>query len=197
MTETSSVSERPTHRRGSGPWWMWALLGALSVVAGIVILLRPSHSLATLAVVAGIFMLLESVVEVATTFRRRAEDRAASGLIAVLGVIVGVLLVRHPIPGLTGIALLIGIWLLAIGAVGLAWAVASEAGTTALVVAAVQTIAGIVIVAIPGMAFATLALLAGIAFVLNGLALLVLAWALWHAEVPPRPAAADGRSVAA
>jgi len=41
------------------------------------------------------------------------------GTSAVLGVIAGVLLIRDPVPGVTMVALLLGTWLVALGAVRL------------------------------------------------------------------------------
>ena len=37
-------------------WWLVVLVGVLSIVAGVIILFKPSSSLATLAVIAGIFL---------------------------------------------------------------------------------------------------------------------------------------------
>jgi len=37
-------------------WWLFVLVGVLSIVAGVIILFKPSSSLATLAVIAGIFL---------------------------------------------------------------------------------------------------------------------------------------------
>ena len=44
-------------------WWLLALLGVASLVAGVILVLKPSDSLATLAVVVGIFLLLDGIVE--------------------------------------------------------------------------------------------------------------------------------------
>jgi uncharacterized membrane protein HdeD (DUF308 family) len=177
MGEAPTRSEGPP-RRAVTAWWLWAALGALSIVAGVIVLARPAHSLATLAVVAGIFILAESVFELARAVDQASGDRAPGGLIAVVGIAAGILLVRHPIAGVTGVALLIGIWLVVIGAVRAAWALAVDRRASTWVLAAVQVIAGIVVVAAPGIGFATLALLAGLAFIANGLALVGLAWAL-------------------
>ena len=47
----------------TGGWWLLLLVGALSVVAGVILLFKPSDSLATLAVIAGIFLLLDGILE--------------------------------------------------------------------------------------------------------------------------------------
>ena len=43
-------------RNATWGWWLFVLVGVLSVVAGVIILFKPSSSLATLAVIAGIFL---------------------------------------------------------------------------------------------------------------------------------------------
>ena len=71
-------------RAATGGWWLLALVGVLSIAAGIIILLKPSDSLATLAVIAGIFLLLDGIIELAasswalprTADRSRCSERS-------------------------------------------------------------------------------------------------------------------------
>ena len=98
-------------------WWLVLLVGVLSVVAGVIILLKPSESLATLAVIAGIFFLLDGILELADSLVRSTPNRGLVALIGVLSAIAGVLLIRHPIGGVAAVALLIGIWLIAVGVI--------------------------------------------------------------------------------
>src|SRR5437879_1733905 len=98
-------------------WWLLALIGALSIVAGVLILLKPSDSLATLAVIAGIFLLVQGILELAASLMHRAQSRGMAALLGALTLIVGVLLIRHPIQGVTAVALLLAIWLMAVGLV--------------------------------------------------------------------------------
>jgi uncharacterized membrane protein HdeD (DUF308 family) len=163
----------------TGGWWLLLLIGALSVIAGVVILFKPSDSLATLAVIAGIFVLLDGILELFDSFSR---DTAARGTVALLGVltaIIGVLLIRHPVGSVTAIALLIGIWLIAVGVIRFAVAFDDDEhrGWRALM-GLVELIAGIVIIANPNIGYTTLAILVGISFILNGLATAALGWDL-------------------
>ena len=52
-------------------WWLLLVVGALSVVAGVIILFKPSDSLATLAVVAGIFVLVDGIMELIASLSRQ------------------------------------------------------------------------------------------------------------------------------
>lgn len=57
------------------------LVGVLSIVAGVIILFKPSESIATLAVIAGIFLLLDGILELADAILRDTPNR---GLVALL-----------------------------------------------------------------------------------------------------------------
>jgi uncharacterized membrane protein HdeD (DUF308 family) len=160
-------------------WWLVVLVGVLSIVAGAIILAKPSSSLATLAVIAGIFLLLDGILELVASFMRSTENRGLMALLGVLTAIVGVLLIRHPIGGVTAVALLIGIWLIAMGVIRFATAfdASRHRGWHALA-GALELIAGIVIVANPHIGYATLAILVGIGFILNGIGLISLGWGI-------------------
>ena len=164
-------------------WWLIVLVGLLSFVAGVIILVKPGDSLATLAVIAGIFLLIDGILELAESFMSSTRNRGMVALFGVITAIVGVLLIRHPVGGVTAVALLIGLWLIVIGVIRFATAFDEyeQRGWYALA-GAVELIAGIVIVANPDIGFATLAILVGIGFIMNGLGLATLGWGLHEAR---------------
>lgn len=175
-------------RTATGGWWLVLLIGVLSIGVGIAVLVKPGDSLATLAVISGIFLLVEGILELAASLVHGTQSR---GMVAVLGVItaiVGVLLIRHPIQGVTAIALLIGIWLITVGVIRIvaSFEVAGHRGWS-LVAGVVELIAGIVIVSDPNIGFATLALLVGIAFIINGAAMLALGWTMHAVRLEASP----------
>lgn len=160
-------------------WWLVVLMGLLSVVAGIVVLAKPGDSLATLAVITGIFILVDGLAELIAALSSRTEGRGLVAVLGVLSVVVGLLLIRHPIQGVTAVALLLGVWLVAAAVVRLigAFEVPEHRGRR-LLGAAVLGVAGVVIVASPHIGYATLALVTGLGFIAYGLSLLVLGWGL-------------------
>ena len=144
-------------------WWLAVALGLLSLIAGGLVLAKPDHSLRAVAVIIGIFVLIDGAVELYLSLAGRVEDRATAALLAIVNVIVGVLLIRHPIAGVQAIALFIGIWLIAVGVLrGLAALDTPAPRLGRLIVAGVEIIAGIVIVSSPNIGYATLALLVGL-----------------------------------
>ena len=75
-------------------WWIASLVGVISIVAGIIVVAKPSNSLATLAVVSGIFVLIDGIVAVVEALGRNTESR---GLVAILGVVNDTTIAAHNI----------------------------------------------------------------------------------------------------
>ena len=163
-------------RAATSAWWLLVVIGLVGIAAGVVVLLKPEDSLSTLAVIAGIFILASGIFDVAVSFSRRTPNRGLAAVMGVLSAVIGILLIRHPVGGVLFVALLIGIWLVAIGVVRFFEAFDSDRRTWGIVVALIEIAAGVVIVATPPIGFATLALLTGIAFIANGIAIFALGW---------------------
>jgi uncharacterized membrane protein HdeD (DUF308 family) len=186
--------ERNTGKLASEPqeaarmWWLLGLLGLASVAAGIVLVLRPSNSLQTLAVVFGIFLVLDGIVALLSSLAAHTEHRALAAIIGVLGIVVGIALIRHPLHGVNAIGLLIGLWLVAGGAVRVVRALTMSARPVLqLMLAVLELIVGIVIVSDPHIGYTALAVITGIWLILNGIGTAALGFTL-HAADREHPA---------
>src|SRR3954464_11329503 len=175
MTHVSSTDVR----RATGAWWVLALIGLLSIAAGVIILFKPGDSLATLAVIAGIFLVLDAIMELVAAIVGALPSRGLMALMGVLTLIVGILLIRHPIEGVVAVALLLGLWLVAIGTVRLFVAFERPENRVWHALAAIlEIVAGVVIVSSPGIGEAPLAAPAGLAFIVSGMGLFASGWAI-------------------
>lgn len=95
----SSTQQTPAESDAAGPgsdlsrllsrWWLVALLGVLSIAAGIIVLAWPGITLVTLAWVSGIFLLVDGVLELAAVLRHRTESRGMLALLGALSIIAG------------------------------------------------------------------------------------------------------------
>lgn len=160
-------------------WWLALLIGVVSVAAGVIVIAKPSNSLATLAVIVGIFILVDGVVALVGALSSETQNRGLLAVLGVLSVIAGTLLIRHPLGGVRAVALLVGIWLIAAGVVRFVAAFEAPGHRLWRIgVALVLAIFGIVIVASPDIGYATLALITGIGLICYGLGLLALGWAM-------------------
>jgi uncharacterized membrane protein HdeD (DUF308 family) len=166
----------------AGLWWLLVLLGVISLVAGIIFVIKPSHSLATLCVIFGIFLLLDGIVAIVSSFRHDT-NRALSAILGVLGMVFGIILIRHPTGAVNIIGLLIGLWLVAAGVVRLIYAIMEgSARFVRIAVAALAIIVGIIVVAEPHIGYTTLAVLVGIWLIINGAGLVALGVVLRKAK---------------
>jgi uncharacterized membrane protein HdeD (DUF308 family) len=177
-------------------WWLPLGVGLLSIAAGVVVLLKPSDSLTTIAVVVGVFVAVDGALALIASLQRRTENRGLAALMGVVGLVVGVLLIRHPVTGVTAVAVLFGIWLIAVGAVRFVVSFEQrERRAWRIVISVVEMAAGIVIVSVPHVGLATLAILVGVSLIANGASLAVLGVLLRNATrdeltTPHRPAPA-------
>lgn len=177
MTVTEVTPEEV--REATWGWWLLVLVGVLSIVAGVIILFKPGNSLPTLAVIAGIFLLVDGILELVASLMRSTRNRGITALFGVLSAIVGVLLIRHPVGGVAAVALLIGIWLIAVGVIRFATAFDERHHRGwHLLAGLIEVVAGIAIVVSPDIGYATLAILVGIGFILNGIGMTALGWAM-------------------
>jgi uncharacterized membrane protein HdeD (DUF308 family) len=174
-------------------WWLMGLVGIASLVAGAILVAKPSHSLATLAVVFGIFLLLDGIVELVSSFGSDVGNRGLAAIVGVLGVIAGLFLIRHPTHAVSIIGLVIGIWLVAAGVVRLVGAIVTEGRRVLrIAVAVLEIVVGIAVVSNPHIGYATLAVLTGIWLIINGIGTILVALAIRAAKagmrVQARPA---------
>lgn len=118
LSELAWASDRATP-------WIGYTLGALFVVGGIVVLLRPGTGLSALAVVIGIVLVVVGLFQTAIALMGRDELRHWAAL-AVFGLVtigIGIAAMVWPTATVRVIALLFGIRLLviALGTIGVGW----------------------------------------------------------------------------
>lgn len=173
-------------------WWVIVAVGLLSAAAGVILVAQPSHSLKTLAVVIGIFVLLHGIVEVVSAFGS-TENRGFAAVVGIVGIIVGILLIRHPTHAVAAIGLLIGIWLVVAGVGRLVSSIVLGGPVLlGLCIGVVEVAVGIAVIADPHIGYATLAVLVGIWLIFNGVATAALGFAIrgaQHQLGAPSPAA--------
>ena len=99
---------------------LWALLGVLSFLFGLYALRHVLVTVAALALLLGIFWIVNGLIEIFTALSDRARGRRGwaigSGL---LGVLAGIVVLVYPGISLVTLAVVLGIWLIVYGAMGI------------------------------------------------------------------------------
>ena len=92
-----------------------AIVGVLSIIAGVICLRRPGESLLALIVVLGVYLIVAGVVRFIRSFSE-LEGRAAQMGLGIIDAILGILILSLPELSLVTLAVLFGISLLVRGA---------------------------------------------------------------------------------
>jgi uncharacterized membrane protein HdeD (DUF308 family) len=103
-------------------WWTMVALGVLAIAAGIIAFAWPGITLVALLAVIAVSAILRGVFEIAAAIRLRKEidDEWILGLSGFMSIVFGALILYRPDVGLIAIALLIGAYMLALGALAIA-----------------------------------------------------------------------------
>jgi uncharacterized membrane protein HdeD (DUF308 family) len=111
---------RPGHPRAQRAGM--ALIGALALVAGVIVIARPEGTIRAVALVTGLYLVLMGVVRLVLGFRRRRYGE--SPLRGALGLAAGLALLLWPDITVGVAAALIGLCLMAQGAVEIVFGIA-------------------------------------------------------------------------
>jgi uncharacterized membrane protein HdeD (DUF308 family) len=155
----------------AGSWQTAMVLGALTLILGLVVTLNPSGSVNVVAVLLGILMILSGIFHLIRVFDLAEPHRVWLGITGLLFVVIGVVLIRHLHLTRSVIGLIIGItWIVQ----GLAALIAGISGGVRegrawwIFFGAASLIAGIAVAAAPASSLDVLALLLGIWFMVMG-----------------------------
>lgn len=160
------------------------VVGVLSVIFGFVALAYPDVTLLVISLIFGINLIVFSAVDLVEAITDGDQDavfRVLGAMLGLLGLVAGLIVLRHPWNSLAVLILVLGIYLVVAGFVGAirAFRVLSS-DRAARMLGAIATLAfGVIILALPELSLATLALLAGLGMVARGAVAVVLGiWAL-------------------
>ena len=167
---TTVESTQIMNRRSGG---VVALVGVLSIVAGILAIVYPDLTLLALALIAGINLLLLGIlglVDAVTSDDDAGGTRVLSGVLGLLGVIAGLVVMRRPGESLLAIILILGVWFVVSGLVDAIRAIVVPGDRAfRMLVAIFDIVLGGLILALPDVSLKTMAILAGIAFIVRGI----------------------------
>jgi uncharacterized membrane protein HdeD (DUF308 family) len=162
-------------------WWLFVLVGAIAIVAGVLALAYPDITLRALGIIIGAYLLIWGIFTLAAGFSPGAS--VSLGVVRVLVGFVGIMagLVCLVRPGASLLALLIAFsfWFILVGIADLVRALegAENRGWIGLL-GTLSVVAGVIILANPDIGLTTLALLVGLGLLVRGTLEIVLGFTL-------------------
>jgi uncharacterized membrane protein HdeD (DUF308 family) len=100
-----------------------ALLGVLAFIVGIYALRHVNVTIAALALLLGIFWIVNGLIELFTAIgHREMPGRGWTIILALLSIVAGIVVLAYPDISLVALAIVLGIWLVALGVIEIALA---------------------------------------------------------------------------
>jgi uncharacterized membrane protein HdeD (DUF308 family) len=167
-----------------GSWLAAVILGALTLILGLIVSLHPSGSVNVVAVLLGILMILSGIFHLIRVFDPEEAHRVWLGIAGLLFIVIGVILIRHLHLTRAIIGLIIGITWIVQGLAALIGGISGgvrEGRAWWITFGAASLIAGIAVTVTPASSLNVLATLLGIWFMVMGVFEIIGGLLLRHA----------------
>ena len=160
-------------------WWLFLILGLVTVVAGILAIVYPDITLLALGIFAGISLLMSGVMEIVDAIAGDPGGRALTAIVGVLSLLAGLVCLRRPGESLLALVIVLGFWLIVEGVVRFIGSFSVlEDRALLMMLALLDIILGILILALPKLSLVTLAILFAISLIARGAFAIVTAFRL-------------------
>ena len=163
-------------------WWLLALLGVLSIGIGLLLIFWPQATITTITMIVGLFMIITGVVRFfVAVFDSGSNERWLLVFSGIIGVALGVIIMKNPEATIKIIVLITAIFWLISGMVdvfrGIANADLPDRGLR-IVFGGLTLLFGVIILVWPAITVGVFAVLMGIYTVFFGLIEIVAAFQL-------------------
>jgi len=167
-----------------GSWVAAVVLGALTLILGLIVSLHPSGSVNVIAVLLGVLAILSGIFHLLRVFDPQEPHRVWLGIAGLLFIVIGVILIRHLHLTRAIIGLIIGITWIVQGLAALIGGISGgvrEGRAWWIIFGAASLIAGIAVTVTPASSLNVLATLIGIWFMVMGVFEIIGGLLLRHA----------------
>ena len=184
----SIMSEVPQIGRN---WWLFLVVGLVSILAGILAIAWPDITLLALGLFVGISLLFIGGLEVAEAIGGSPDSRALTAIIGVLSIIAGIVCLRRPGESLLAIIIVLGIYLIVEGVIRFIRAFQElEDRAAMMLLGIVDAILGILILSLPKLSLVTLAILFALSLIIRGAFMVYVSFKLRAVRHATEPSAA-------
>lgn len=167
------------HRDQSDIWWIFLLEGIAAIIFGVLLITNPGATLVALVIFLGFYWLFVGVLELVRVFVDRSVPWYWSLLIGILGIIAGIIVLRHPLFAAVVLPTAIVVWLGILGLVIGIFAMIggfTGGGVGSFIFGLVNFIIGLILLGSPMVAALAVPLVFGILLVIEGVILIIWAF---------------------
>ena len=173
-------------------WWVFLLQGLAGIVLGFMLLTEPAATMVALTTLFGFYWLITGVLALVHVFVGRSTHRVWSILTGILGILAGLLVLRHPLAAaLTVPAILV----LILGAQGFVMGVFEiiaafrGGGLGSFILGVINLIIGVLLLSSPVYAALAVPLVFGVLLLVEGVGLIIWAFRARGPRLPEQATA--------
>ncbi len=172
----SVTSEVPQIGRN---WWLFLIVGVVSILAGILALVWPDITLLALGLFVGIGLLFIGGLDIAEAIGGSPDSRALTAIVGVLSIIAGIVCLRRPGESLLALVIVLGVYLIVAGIVRFIRSFQELEDRAAMMgLGIIDAILGILILSLPELSLVTLAILFALSLLIRGAFMVFVAFKL-------------------
>ena len=173
MTDTAFLPQK------SSVWWIFLLQGFAGIVLGLMLVTEPGATVLALTTFLGFYWLILGMLALVQIFVDRDTPWLWSLLSGLVGILAGVLVLRHPLLAAitvpTVIVLILGIQGLAMGVLENI-AAFSGGGVGPFILGAINIVVGVLLISSPVAAALAVPIVFGVLLLIQGVGLIILAF---------------------
>jgi uncharacterized membrane protein HdeD (DUF308 family) len=170
-----------TQPQQSNIWWLFLLQGAAGIMLGLMLLTAPGLTTVAIVTFLGYYWLIMGLLALVRVFTDRSIPWVWSLLSGIVGIIAGLIVVRHPLLAAltvpTVIVILLGVQGVIMGAIEIVCGL-KGGGLGPLILGVIYALLGLLLLGSPIAAALALPFVFGVLLLVQGVALVVLAFRL-------------------
>ena len=160
-------------------WWLFLVVGVISILAGILAIVYPDITLLALGIFVGVGLLFIGALDIAEAIAGSPDSRALTSIVGVLSIIAGIVCLRRPGESLLAIVVVLGIYLIVAGIIRFIRSFSElEDRAAQMGLGIIDAILGILILSLPKLSLVTLAVLFALSLMIRGAFMVYVAFKL-------------------
>ncbi len=181
LWENDLVTDTAFLPQKSDIWWLFLLQGFAGIILGLMLVTEPGATVLALTTFLGFYWLVLGMLGLVQVFVDRSTPWFWSLLSGIVGILAGMLVLRHPLLAAitvpTLIVLILGVQGLAMGVLQII-AAFSGGGVGPFILGAINVLVGILLISSPVAAALAVPLVFGVLLLVQGVGLMILAFRL-------------------
>jgi len=181
MSDTEQSTAAPVGLQLAREWPTVMVVGIVTAILGVIVISWPSQTLTVLSILFGIQLVVFGIFRLVSAFAADTRSPGVAAFVGIVGIIAGIVVLRHPFETVALLAVLLGVvWIIG-GVIDVIEAIADSSRDHRMLHAVgglLSIAAGVIVVSWPAPTVTVIAWIGGLYLIIAGLFIVVQAFSL-------------------